>query len=120
MSKKRPKPGSPEADDNTLYIAEEFYPSGAIRFRYAYRPAPDGTRVKHGWFVHYHEDGTVGSEGEYRDGYEEGPWKDYHENGRLAAKGKYARGKEHGRWRFWDRDGHEETPVEYDHGEEIG
>ena len=54
-----------------LAIAEVFYESGALRYRYARYQAPDGSRwIRHGLFVAYHENGAVASEGGYEHGVE--------------------------------------------------
>lgn len=93
-----------------LEIAEIFYESGTIKYRYARYLAADGSRwVRHGLFVAYAEDGAVASEGTYEHGVEHGPWKDFHPNGRLAAAGNYDCGTEVGNWTYWDADGHEKT-----------
>lgn len=87
-------------------IAEIFYDSGALRYRYARYLAADGGRwVRHGPFVAYYEDGTIASEGTYEHGVEHGRWKDFHPNGTLAALGNYDRGVEAGEWQYWDANG---------------
>ncbi|MGN6653667.1 toxin-antitoxin system YwqK family antitoxin [Trinickia sp.] len=93
-----------------LAIAEVFYESGALRYRYARYQAPDGSRwIRHGLFVAYHENGAVASEGGYEHGVEHGPWKDFHPNGQLAALGCYDRGTEVDPWQYWDAEGQPET-----------
>jgi antitoxin component YwqK of YwqJK toxin-antitoxin module len=89
-----------------LDIAEIFYDSGAIRFRYSRYLSEDGLSwVRHGLFRAYHECGALASEGQYCNGTEQGVWRDFHSNGRLAAEGVYESGKEVGIWRFWDDQG---------------
>ncbi|WP_426399489.1 toxin-antitoxin system YwqK family antitoxin [Ralstonia sp. R-29] len=93
-----------------LEIAEIFYESGALRYRYARYLAADGSRwVRHGLFVSYQEDGTVASEGTYEHGVEHGLWKDFHPNGQLAARGNYDHGAEVGDWQYWGTEGQSET-----------
>ncbi|KVV34745.1 hypothetical protein WK81_29840 [Burkholderia ubonensis] len=93
-----------------LEIAEIFYESGALKYRYARYLSPDGNRwIRHGQFVAYSEDGTIVSEGTYQHGVEHGPWKDFHSNGRLAALGHYDCGIEVEPWRYWSADGQPET-----------
>ena len=88
------------------HIAEILHENGEVRFRYARYLAEDGTRwIRHGLFLAYHPDGSLASEGEYRDGVEHGLWRDFHTNGRLAAEGTYAGGEQIGDWRFWNSDG---------------
>lgn len=89
-----------------LDIAEVFYASGALRYRYSRYPAADGSRwIRHGPFVAYREDGTLASEGTYEHGVEHGVWKDFHPNGQLAALGNYDHGTEAENWVYWDADG---------------
>ena len=86
-----------------LDIAEIFYETGALRFRYARFMSEDGTRwIRHGLFRACHPNGTLASEGYYVDGREHGAWRDYHENGRLAAEGCFESGRQVGEWRYWD------------------
>jgi antitoxin component YwqK of YwqJK toxin-antitoxin module len=91
-----------------LHIAQIPFEDGSIRYRYARRMAPDGTRwIREGLFQAFHPNGALASEGTYRDGHEEGLWRDFHENGQLAAEGSYEAGVEVGEWRFWLDDGTE-------------
>ncbi len=100
-----------EADRNIVEIP---YDSGAIKFRYARVMSPDGTRwVLHGFFLAYHVNGTVASEGHFTDGKEDGLWRDFHSNGVLASEGQYRSGKEVGVWRFWISDGAEDSVRDY-------
>lgn len=97
-----------------LNIAEIPHESGVIRFRYARVMAADRTRwVRHGLFVEYDENGTMISEGHYKNGKECGLWRDYHPNGRPAAEGCYREGKEVGVWRFWSPEGTEEPSTNF-------
>ena len=105
--------------DHALHLVEIPYPSGAVRFRYAFVLSPDGqTRIRDGRFAEYHPDGKLRSEGMYVNGVEQGEWRDYWPNGQLAAVGVYADGKEEGVWRFWDGSGHPEPDILYRSGVE--
>jgi antitoxin component YwqK of YwqJK toxin-antitoxin module len=96
------------SDMSELNIAEIPYDDGAIRYRYARKMAPDGTRwIRDGLFQAFHPNGSLASEGTYREGAEDGAWRDYHDNGQLAAEGSYSHGSEVGVWRFWNSDGTE-------------
>jgi len=87
-----------------LELAEILDAEGRLKFRYARYLAQDGSRwIRHGRFEAYHPNGTLASEGEYRDGREHGRWRDYHADGRLAAEGDYAEGEEVGEWAYHDR-----------------
>ena len=91
-----------------LNIAEIFYETGEIKFRYARVMSPDGSRwIRHGLFCEYHQNGQVISEGNYAMGKEQGLWRDFYPNGQVAAEGNYEDGVEVGHWRHWDPDGNE-------------
>ncbi|WP_425254001.1 toxin-antitoxin system YwqK family antitoxin [Janthinobacterium sp. NFX145] len=94
-----------------LNIAEIFYETGDVRFRYARYLSPDGARwIRHGLFTEFHRNGQLASQGMYADGVEEGSWQDFYESGQIAAEGMYYRGAEVGIWRYWNYDGIEELP----------
>jgi antitoxin component YwqK of YwqJK toxin-antitoxin module len=89
-----------------LNIAEIFYASGAVQFRYGRYLADDGSKwIRHGQFEAYHENGVLASSGQYADGFEHGTWRDFHENGQPAAEGRYENGVEVGAWTYWNADG---------------
>ena len=91
-----------------LEIAEIFYASGELQYRYARYLANDGSKwIRDGLFTAFHGSGERASEGTYVDGLEEGVWRDFHENGVVAAEGSYAKGNETGTWRYWNADGTE-------------
>ena len=88
-----------------LNIAEIFYQSGKLKYRYSRYLASDGIKwIRHGLFTAFHENGQPASEGNYLDGLENGAWRDFHENGHLAAEGSYERGQETGEWQYWAAD----------------
>lgn len=94
-----------------LNIAEIFYETGEVRFRYGRHLSPNGTRwIRHGLFTEFHRNGQLASQGMYADGVEEGGWQDFYESGQIAAKGTYYRGAEVGIWRYWNHEGIEEIP----------
>jgi len=89
-----------------LQIAEIPFEEGGIRYRYARKMSADGSRwIREGLFQAFHPNGTLASEGTYREGLEDGAWRDFHENGQLAAEGVYRGGKEAGLWQYWNADG---------------
>ncbi len=93
---------------SVLNIAEILFENGSIHYRYARKMSADGTRwVRDGLFQAYHENGSLASEGTYRDGSENGIWRDFHHNGQLAAEGNYSQGNGTGQWRYWNPDGSE-------------
>ncbi len=88
-----------------LQLAEVFYETGEIRYRYSRYKTPTGEWVRHGLFMAYHQNGIVACMGQYSDGFETGLWTDFHENGQKSAEGYYVLGQEDGLWRFWSDDG---------------
>ncbi|HEY8278823.1 MAG TPA: toxin-antitoxin system YwqK family antitoxin, partial [Bdellovibrionota bacterium] len=52
-----------------------------------------------------HGEGTMRTEGKYRNGKQEGDWKAWHANGRLAYVGHFRSGKEVGISRTWSEEG---------------
>jgi hypothetical protein len=70
-----------------LNIAEIPHENGGMRFRYARKMSPDGSRwIRHGLFVAYHPNGVKASEGSYEEGVEQGAWRDYHGTASLPLK----------------------------------
>ena len=49
-----------------------------------------------GLWKHYHENGKLISEGNYKDYRQENLWKFYYKNGKLKTEGNYKDGKEEG------------------------
>jgi antitoxin component YwqK of YwqJK toxin-antitoxin module len=89
-----------------LNIAEIFYETGELRYRYARYLSSDGKRwIRNGRFTAFHKNGQLASEGNYVDGHEDGAWRDFYENGRVAAAGNYINGNETGRWQYWNENG---------------
>lgn len=89
-----------------LNIVEIPYDTCQIHFRYSRYLSEDGSHwIRHGLFRAYHLNGSLATEGNYIDGYEQGVWCDYYENGILAAKGLYEKGVDVGKWEFWNEDG---------------
>lgn len=106
--------------DETLFIVEEPYDTGELRFRYGRKLSPDGkTWTRDGVFQEFHRNGRLAAEGLYRDGVEEGFWREYYESGQVSSEGQYRHGKEDGRWRFWNEGGKREEDVEFREGQEI-
>ncbi len=96
-----------------LSIAEIFYETGEIKFRYSRMLSEDGEKwIRHGSWTAYHQNGNIASEGNYLNGAEDGLWRDYHDNGVLAAEGHYENGKETGIWKYWNKNGDLEPEEE--------
>lgn len=96
--------GAPENSMADFEIAEILYENGAVKYRYSWYLASDGSRwIRHGLFVAYRENGTVVSEGNYDRGVEHGPWTDSHPGRSIAASGNYDQGNEVGTRRIGTR-----------------
>ncbi len=100
-----------ESRTTDLNIAEIYFETGEIRYRYTRFLADDGTKwIRHGLFTAFHWNGQLASEGQYANGLEHGHWRDFHQNGQVAAEGMYEGGNEVGEWRHWDETGTPEIP----------
>jgi antitoxin component YwqK of YwqJK toxin-antitoxin module len=51
--------------------------------------------------VEHWKNGKIKSEGEKKDGKEEGYWVYYHPSGVVSAQGNYAQGEKIGEWKTW-------------------
>lgn len=113
-------------------VRREAWPGGQPRAEYTVEVTADG-ESREGEFRSWYEDGTLESEGKYRDdrrsgqwtfhhpngqisaeggfskGQETGAWELFHENGQRSAKGRYSDGLRDGVWRFWTADGEEDA-----------
>ena len=49
----------------------------------------------------YYGNGQLKSEGNYKDGKEDGKWTFYHGNGQIWYAGNYKNGKKDGKWTFY-------------------
>jgi antitoxin component YwqK of YwqJK toxin-antitoxin module len=95
------------------HFVEIPYDTGEIWCRYSRVLAPEGTGwIRHGLYREYERNGQIISEGAYKDGKEEGPWRVWYPNGQLAAEGQFAKGEGFG-WRYWNSDG---APIEITSG----
>ena len=54
--------------------------------------------LRHGVWVHFHDNGEVKSRGGFQDGLKHGSWIGFYENGQLFYKGRYVEGKKYGLW----------------------
>jgi antitoxin component YwqK of YwqJK toxin-antitoxin module len=62
---------------------------------------PDGLKI--GYWEEYHDNGKLGSKGNYVKGDRDGYWEWYYENGRIESKGSYKNGKRDDYWEdYWD------------------
>lgn len=80
----------------------------------------DENNLNQGFWKTYYKDGTVESEGYYKDGKQEGQWKYYHDNGRLSAEKNYKSGKLDGTNRTYGENGELESDGHYKDGREDG
>jgi len=79
-------------DTDMLFL---FYPNDSLEARGLYTEDPvTGARAKQGHWRYYNEDGSIASEGEYKDNKKNGLWMDY----KSGEFGTYKNNKMHGRW----------------------
>jgi hypothetical protein len=71
----------------TCYYQKKKHPLACVAY------FKDSTQqLREGQYRFYFENGTIGTEGNYRNGKKEGLWIDYHENGTVADSAEYKNG----------------------------
>jgi hypothetical protein len=85
---------------------------------YGYTLSRDNSSVEFQTF--YYESGEKMSEGEMRDGREEGQWTSWHENGNIQSTGFYLDGRKDSLWTWYDESGVLAETGMYDNGMEHG
>lgn len=81
----------------------EHWPDGSPKLRAQVHRAPSGALVNDGAFVSWHSNGAKESEGLYRDGHREGPWRWWYDSGEPFATATFHAGA--GNFRCATRDG---------------
>ena len=77
--------------------------------------------AKNGHWKEFYPDGSLKSEGEYKDDKPVGEWKYYYADGKLEQKGKYTNsGKLTGTWKRYFNNGQMMIEEEYINGEKDG
>ena len=64
----------------------------------------------------FHENGQKMSEGNYKDGKEDGLWVHWHENGQKRSESNLKDGKENGLWLMWHKNGQKWIEENYKDG----
>lgn len=82
------------------------------------REGSDG-RVRHGWYVKWHESGVRAVQGSYRDGERTGMWTRWHPSGRKSAEARFRDGEQNGVMRRWNAYGEQTSEVHYRDGEPV-
>lgn len=80
---------------------------------------PDGTRVRHGWYIAWHPSGVKSEAGKFRDGKEHGVWLRWHENGQKRVQAEFRDGVQHGVLIRWDPEGRKQHYLLYRDGEAV-
>ena len=83
----------------------ETWPDGSVRERFEERVDADGTRVRHGAYESFFENGEKEAKGNYVDGRRDGKWTFRWENGERRASGRFTEGQRSGKWVFFKEDG---------------
>jgi len=79
----------------------------------------DGAWVKDGPARFSYADGTLEAEGEFRLGFEVGPWTQVFEDG-TRAEGEFKDGQRNGLWTYYHQDGSTQEQGHYVDGEREG
>lgn len=105
-------------DSDKTWKVRDYYKSNKIQMTGTYKSKKLTSR--HGHFIYYHENGTVSSEGNYREDKLEGPWTYWYENGQKKSEGEYKAGLEEGIWQYWYENGGKLSGGIYFKDEKIG
>lgn len=115
-----PLPEEAVFEGRTVQYYREFYPrGGGLKVEYTYYLEGD-TKVEHGTFTEYYENGQIMIQGTYRDGKKEGFWKEYLRNGVPKAEGTYQNDKKEGLWIIYYPGGKKHFEGMYRNGERDG
>lgn len=79
-----------------------------------------GGRVRHGWYVKWHENGVRAMQGSYRDGMKSGTWTRWYESGRKSVEARFVEDAQNGVMRRWNEYGRMTREVLYRDGEPVG
>ncbi|HQQ12452.1 MAG TPA: hypothetical protein PK855_04780 [Bacteroidales bacterium] len=93
--------------DTTLVDEVQYYPSGKKQM--------EGRLVngqRDGLWKYYYEDGTLWSEGAYKNGIRHGKSKLFYPGGQKKMEGTYKDGNRNNDWIWWDEDGNTITESE--------
>ena len=69
---------------------------------------------REGYWASWFKDGTLWSEGNFKEGESDGERTVYHPNGKLYYKGTFSMGKRIGKWLFYDENGKKLNEIDYD------
>lgn len=98
-----------EKGEKVLAREEIFYEKGSKKMAGAFTG-----NQRDGIWKAWYEDGTLWSEGEYKNGKRNGPGTTYHPNGKKYLEGNYKDDIQVGIWKIWDENGNLEKEVNYD------
>ncbi len=79
-----------------VLLEQERWPNGELR----HMTFEQGNRL---FFVSYYENGTMKEQGCFRNGRQDGVWKQFTENGTMLAQAYFNNGEPHGVWKFRDQ-----------------
>lgn len=119
----------------TYEFVVESYPDGSPKTVRHYKDEDQKVLLRE---VQYYNDGGIYIEGTFKDGERSGTWKAWHRNGNLWSQGEYKNGKENGlktvyyenggkyyegelrddnragKWTFWNEEGQKIKSIDYD------
>jgi len=98
-------------DENKAELLREilYYDNGNKRMEGSFK-----NDERTGMWSYWYPDGSIWSEGVYKDGEEHGLKTVYYENGQKYYEGTMIDGVRTGKWLFWDREGNLIKEINYD------
>ncbi len=107
-------------EGETGWYHRGFYPEGRLKLEYTYYLDKKGRKIEQGPFTKWHENGQIMIEGNFRDGKEEGIWKEFLRNGVIKTGGGYQGGVKEGLWIIYYPGGQKHFEGFYHNGEKEG
>ncbi len=137
VSAQQPAPDQPPAKvANPVYLNEpapppkpkivqevkavEKYDDGKTRVERQVRRMSDDSIMNHGKFTEFYHNGNKFSEGNFKDGVQDGEWSYWHENGQLCKTVNFVNGQPDGAWETHRADGTLQTKKSYKDGKRNG
>jgi len=95
---------SQEVEQRTFYDEEK------SQLKEVYTLKEEGSKVLHGPYSDYFENGNLKTSGQYFDNIANGVWEFYYENGQIRMRGNINNGVNEGQWEYYYENG--ETSME--------
>jgi len=114
-----------EWDEKGNIISEGTNKNGEIHSGTKYEYYGDGKKksegnykegIEDGQYIKWYENGQKSVEGNYKEGHQDGLWTSWYENGKKEEEGNYKEGIEDGQYIKWSENGKEEEEGTYENG----